>query len=112
MALEIGAICIAPCSAADVVNVPRSADGHDERGCLEVVELFHIARKDVHHGIGDASQTDGFNVPLPHGTGDLLVQPGSKLVISEVAKRNVSPVCKGQGRLVGYDGPVASSYEG
>lgn len=112
MALEIGAICIAPCSAADVVNVPRSADGHDERGGLEVVELFYIASKDVHHGVGDAGQTDGFDVSLPHSAGDLLVQPGSKLVISEIAKRNVGSVCKGQGRLVGYDGPVTSSYQG
>lgn len=93
MALEIGAVCIAPCSAADVINVSRSADGHDERGGLEIVELFYIASKDVHHGVGDASETDGFNISLPHSAGDLLVQPCSKLVISEVAKRNVSSVC-------------------
>lgn len=112
MALKIGAICIAPCSAADVVNVSRSADGHDERGGLKIVKLFYIAGKDVHHGVGDASQTDSFNVSLPHSACDLLIQPGSKLVISEVAKRNISSVCKGQGRLVGYDGPVTSSYQG
>lgn len=75
VALEIGAVSVAPGSAADIVNVSRSADRHDQRGSLEVVELFDIARKDVNHGICDAGKADGFDISLFHSAGDLFAEP-------------------------------------
>lgn len=95
MALKIGTVRVAPRPAADVVNVSRGTDGHDQRGGLEVVELFDIASKDVHHGVGDAGKADALDISLLHGARDLFVEPGSELVVCEVAKRNIGSVGKG-----------------
>lgn len=94
VALEIGAVSVAPCSAANIINVSRSADGHDQRGSLEVVELFDVACKDVNHGICDASKADGLDISLFHSAGDLFAEPCGELVVCEVAERNVGSVCE------------------
>lgn len=112
VALEIGAVSVAPCSAADIVNVSRSADGHDQRGSLEVVELFDIACKYFHHGICDAGKADGLDISLFHSARDLFAEPCGELVVREVTERNIGSVCERQGGLISDDGPIPRSYQG
>lgn len=92
VALQIGAVGVAPCSAADIVNVSRSTDGHDQRGGLEVVELFDIACEDVNHGICDAGQADGLDVSLFHSARDLFAEPCGELVVRKVTERNIGSI--------------------
>lgn len=48
VSLEVRAVRVSPGPAADIVDIPRVADGENENSGLHVVELFDVARKDVH----------------------------------------------------------------
>jgi len=92
VALEIGAVSVAPCTAANIVNVSWGANGHDQRGSLEVVEFFDIACKDVNHGISDTGKADGLDISLLHSARDLFAKPCGELVVREVTERNIGSI--------------------
>ena len=73
VALELGAVGIAPGATTDVVNVAGIADGEDEGGCLDVVKLLYVAGKGVDHGVGDASEDDALDISILDSPGDLLL---------------------------------------
>lgn len=112
VALQQRAVGVAPGAAANVVNVPRVADGQGEDGGLVVVELFDVARKNVDQVVRDARQDDALHVAALDGEGDLLVEPFGELVVVEVAHGDVGAVGEREGALVGDERPVARRDEG
>lgn len=73
MTLKVRAVGVAPGAASDVVDIAWGADGHDECGCLIVVELFNVASKDVNHGAGDARETYTLDITFFNSASNLFL---------------------------------------
>jgi len=112
VSLEVGAVGVAPGSAADVVDVPRVADRHDEDGGLYVVELLDVAGEDVDHGVRYAGQDYALDVAGLDGADDLILEPVGELVVREVQDCNEGAISQGEGLLVCDGGPVSGGNKG
>lgn len=93
MALQQGAVGVAPSSTANVVDIAWVANGEDEGCGLDIVELLDVAGKDVDHGVSDACEDNTFDVALFETTSKLLLEPDGELIVRKIANSHEGAVC-------------------